>query len=336
MNTHLILPHGGFMKFGKFVFAFMFIFIITSCTTLGMRTIPLEDLKSKYANEHSKFITIDGTTIHYRDEGKGPALVLLHGVCASLHTWDGWVKELKDNYRLIRIDNPGFGLTGPLADGKYTPENYVAMFDKFVTAIGLDKFSIAANSLGGYISWNYCLQHPKKVEKLILIDSVGFKQDMPWLLSLAVNPLVRPFARRMVPRFFINKAVRQVYGDSSKANDEIKSRYFELAMREGNKSAWIDIFLEMKKYSALDSLSDGIKNIPQPVLIMWGTKDTWIPYDEIFPKWKKELPNARFAVYEGVGHIPMEEIPVQTARDAHLFLSGKMKESKFAAIEKKE
>lgn len=324
------------MKSLKIIIVVLLVSFASGCTTLGMRTIPFEDLKSKYANEHSKFITIEGTTIHYRDEGKGPALVLLHGVCASLHTWDGWVKELKEHYRLIRIDNPGFGLTGPLADGKYTPENYVAMFDKFVTAIGLDKFSIAANSLGGYISWNYCLKHPKKVDKLILIDSVGFKQDMPWLLNLAVNPLVRPFARRMIPRFFINKAVGQVYGDSSKIKDETQTRYFELAMREGNKSAWIDIFLEMRKYSSLDSLSEGIKNIPHPVLVMWGTKDIWIPYGEIFPKWKNELPHAKFIVYEGVGHIPMEEIPHESARDAHLFLSGKMTESKLASREKKE
>ncbi len=305
------------------------------CTTLGMRTIPLEELKSKYANEHSKFVTIEGTTIHYRDEGKGPALVLLHGVCASLHTWDGWVKELKEHYRIIRIDNPGFGLTGPLADRKYTPENYVAIFDKFVTTIGLEKFSIAANSLGGYISWNYSLKYPKKVDKLILIDSVGFKQDMPWLLSFAVNPLMRPFSRRMMPRFFINKAVGEVYGDSSKITPETQTRYFELAMREGNKSAWIDIFLEMRKYSSLDSLSDGIKNISHPVLVMWGTKDIWIPYGEIFPKWQKELPNAKFVIYEGVGHIPMEEIPIHSARDAHLFLSGKMTESKLASTQQR-
>jgi pimeloyl-ACP methyl ester carboxylesterase len=261
---------------------------------------------------------------------------MLHGVCASLHTWDGWVAELKDHYRLIRIDNPGFGLTGPLADGKYTPENYVAIFEKFVTAIGLEKFSIAANSLGGYISWNYTLKFPQKVDKLILIDSVGYKQDMPWLLSLAVNPLVRPFARRSMPRFFIHKAVNQVYGDPMKATDAVRSRYFELAMREGSKSAWIDIFLEMRKYSSLENLSDGIKNIPRPVLVMWGSKDTWIPYEEIFPKWKKDLPNAKFIVYEGAGHIPMEEIPKESARDAHLFLSGKAAESKLTSMRSKE
>lgn len=316
----------------KLIIMSLMLICLSTCTTLGMRTIPIDELKAKYTNENSKFLTIEGVTVHYRDEGKGPVIILLHGVCASLHTWDGWVNELKSNYRLIRIDNPGFGLTGPLANSLYTPENYVEMFNKFVNALGIEKFSIAANSLGGYISWNYCLKYPKKVEKLILIDSVGFKQDMPWLLNFAVNPIIRPFSRIMIPKFFINKALNEVYGDPSKIKNETRTRYFELAMREGNKSAWVDIFLQMKKYSQMETLHNGLKDISCPVLIMWGTKDRWIPYEEIFPLWKKELPNAKFIVYEGVGHIPMEEIPEQSARDAHLFLSGKLTESKFASI----
>ncbi|MCX7679337.1 MAG: alpha/beta hydrolase [Spirochaetes bacterium] len=320
------------MNINKTIGVIFLLAFISNCTTLGMRTIPFEELKAKYANEHSKFLTIEGTTVHYRDEGKGPVLVLLHGVCASLHTWDGWVNELKQHYRIIRLDNPGFGLTGPLADAKYTPENYVELFNKFVNVLGIKKFSIAASSLGGYISWNFCLKYPQYVEKLILIDSVGFKQNMPWLLKFAINPLIRPFSRRMIPKFFINMAVNQVYGDTTKITDDIRTRYFELAMREGNKSAWVDIFIQMKKYSQMETLHNGLKDIPCPVLIMWGTKDRWIPYEEIFPKWKKELPNAKFIVYEGVGHIPMEEIPVQSARDAHLFLTGKLTESKISSI----
>ena len=301
----------------------LFLSCTAGCTTLGMRTIPLDELKAKYTDSNSKFITIDGTAVHYRDEGSGPALVLLHGVCASLHTWDGWVRELKPHYRIIRIDNPGFGLTGPLASRNYTPEHYVDIMDKFVTAVGLTRFSIAANSLGGYISWNYTLRHPQKVDKLILIDSVGYMQDMPFLLSFASFPLVRPFARLMMPRPMINRAVGEVYGDRSKATRAVKDRYFELAMREGNKDAWVDIFLEMKKRSADPKVSAGIKDISRPTLVMWGTKDIWIPYEKIFPSWKKDLPNASFIIYEGIGHIPMEEIPVLTARDAHRFLSGR-------------
>jgi hypothetical protein len=82
------------------------------CTPLGMTTIPLDKLKMKYADVESKIIQIDDMNIHYKDEGQGPVLILVHGVCASLHTWDGWAGRLKDHYRIIRMDLPGFGLTG--------------------------------------------------------------------------------------------------------------------------------------------------------------------------------------------------------------------------------
>lgn len=298
--------------------------VTSGCTALGWNTIPVEKLKLKYADAESKIIEIDGIKIHYKDEGQGPVLILLHGVCASLHTWDGWTQRLKDRYRIIRLDIPGFGLTGPIPDKSlYRKDELVRLFEKIVDAMKLEKFSLAGNSLGGYISWNYTLQHPDKVEKLILIDSVGFSQPLPRLLAFASHPLVRPFARFTMPRFLLDKAVEQVYGDKSKVTQELKDRYFDLAMREGNKGSYIDVFAEMRKLRHDENLSQGIKDIRVPTLVMWGTKDEWIPF-KYFENWKKELPAAKFVQYEGAGHTPMEEIPDETARDADLFLSGKM------------
>jgi len=213
------------------------------CTSLGMTTIPLDKLKAKYADKESKIIEIDGMNIHYKDEGQGPTLILIHGVCASLHTWDGWTEMLKGNYRIIRMDLPGFGLTGPAPDKSfYKIDEAVNLFGKLIAELKVDKFYLAGNSLGGYISWKYTLKHPDKVEKLILIDSVGFQQPLPGLIAFASNPIISPFARHIMPRFIFNSAVNQVYGDKSKITDKLKNRYFELAMREGNKGATIDVF----------------------------------------------------------------------------------------------
>jgi pimeloyl-ACP methyl ester carboxylesterase len=262
--------------------------------------------------------------IHYKDEGQGPVLVLLHGVCASLHTWDGWTARLKGHYRIIRIDIPGFGLTGPASDPSiYKIDGAVKFFEKIVNEMKLEKFYLAGNSLGGYISWKYTLKNPDKVEKLILVDSVGFPQELPGIIAFASNPFIRPFARYIMPRFLIESSVKQVFGDKSKVTAELKDRYFELAMREGNKGGMVDVFTEMRKVSKNESLSAGIKDLKPPTLVMWGTKDTWIPF-KYFESWKKELPTAKFIQYEGAGHTPMEEIPDETARDADLFLSGKM------------
>lgn len=294
------------------------------CASLGMSTIPMETLKMKYADVESKIIQIDDMNIHYKDEGQGPVLILLHGVCASLHTWDGWTDRLKGHYRIIRLDIPGFGLTGPAPDPSlYQIDGAVKLFEKIVAEMKLKKFYLAGNSLGGYISWKYTLKNPDKVEKLILIDSVGFPQELPGIIAFASNPLIAPFARYTMPRFLIDGAVEEVFGDKSKVTDKLKDRYFELAMREGNKGSMVDVFTEFRRLCKNESLSAGIKDLKPPTLVMWGTKDIWINF-KYFANWKAELPNAKFIQYEGAGHTPMEEIPDETARDADLFLSGKM------------
>jgi pimeloyl-ACP methyl ester carboxylesterase len=293
------------------------------CTHLGMNNIPLDQIKAKYADHESKILQIDDMNIHYKDEGEGPVLILLHGVCASLHTWDGWVERLKGHYRIIRLDIPGFGITGPAPDTSlYQIDAAVALFEKIIGEMKLDKFYLAGNSLGGYISWKYTLKNPDKVEKLILIDSIGFPQPLPGIISFASNPLIRPFSRHIMPRFLFNTAVKQVYGDQSKVTPELKDRYFELAMREGNKGSYVAVFTEMRRLCKDENLSHGIRDIKTPTLIMWGTEDRWIPF-KYFEDWKRELPSAKFIQYEGAGHTPMEEIPDITARDAHRFLSGK-------------
>ncbi|MBN1366141.1 MAG: alpha/beta hydrolase [Syntrophaceae bacterium] len=295
------------------------------CASLGMQTIPLDQLKMKYADAQSQILQIDDINIHYKDEGQGPVLILLHGVCSSLHTWDGWAERLKGHYRVLRVDLVGFGLTGPAPDASfYQIDNAVNFFERVVNEMKLEKFYIAGNSLGGYIAWKYTLKHPEKVEKLILVDSVGFPQPLPGLIAFASFPIIRIYARFIMPKFIFDTAVSQVFGDQSKVTDKLKDRYYELAMREGNKGATIDVFTEFRRQCSDKNLSAGISELKPPVLVMWGTKDIWIPYTTEFPKWKKELPTAKFIVYEGAGHVPMEEIPDETARDVDLFLSGKM------------
>ncbi len=306
----------------KIIPILIILLIFINCNALGLISIPTKEIKEKYADSHSKFIKIKGINIHYRDQGRGPVLILVHGVCASLHTWDGWVKELQNNYRIVRIDLPGFGLSDLNDVSIYTRDAAIEFTNEFVKVLNIDHFSIAGNSLGGYLAWIYTLKYPEKVEKLILIDSAGYNIDLPLLLRFTCNPVIRPIARRMMPRFLFNMAVKQVYGDESKVNDRLTDRYFELAMREGNKSNYVDIFTVLQEKSQTEMLSRGIDKITTPAFVMWGTEDIWIPFETQFPKWKKDLQNAEFIVYEGVGHTPMEEIPRQTAHDAHSFLMG--------------
>ena len=85
--------------------------LFVGCGVLYSPDIPVSTLKKTYTNEHSKFIAIDGMEVHYRDEGYGQPIILIHGTGASLHTWDNWTEELKKTFRVIRLDLPAYGLT---------------------------------------------------------------------------------------------------------------------------------------------------------------------------------------------------------------------------------
>jgi pimeloyl-ACP methyl ester carboxylesterase len=156
--------------------------------------IPLAKLMPEYGAPPSKFVEIEGMRIHYRDEGAGPPLVLLHGFGSSLYTWDGWVRQLAGTRRLIRLDLPGFGLTGPAPDGDYTAERYVRVVAALLDSLGVERTDIAGNSMGGRTALMFALAHPERVRKLILVDAGGFApMPPPPLFRLAQTPILGSF-----------------------------------------------------------------------------------------------------------------------------------------------
>ena len=141
----------------KFVKGILFLLAILFIGFLNLRSPDksVEELKTLYTDEQSQWIEIEGIPVHYKKEGSGPAVILVHGTGASLHTWDDWTEVLDDNYTVYRMDIPAFGLTGPALDKDYTIGAYVDFINDFVQSQSLDTFSIGGNSLGGYIAWAY-------------------------------------------------------------------------------------------------------------------------------------------------------------------------------------
>lgn len=291
---------------------------------VGIRPIPLEVLKSKYCNDESRFISIDGLNVHYRDEGKGPALVLLHGVCASLHTWDGWCKELKDHYRIIRLDVPGWGITGPSKDERYLSDAMNLFFDRFFDAIGLDSFYLAGNSLGGYYSWSYAVHRPERVKKLVLLDPIAYNQSLPYEFRLVQIPGTKFLVDNiLLPRFLIQTSIKRLYGRSGRITDIIHDVYWELLMRSGNRRTLTRVFDMIARMSKSDTVYRDVKKVRMPVLLAWGKQDIWSRWKETIEEWKRDMPHAELVLYDDCGHMPMEEIPVESARDAHAFFMKK-------------
>ena len=129
------------VRFRQIFISIIFILFALSVLFISNVTndIPLEELKTEFKNNNSRFVEVDGTFIHYVDEGKGMPIILLHGTGSSLHTWDLWAERLKDKYRVLRITLPGFGLSGPRSDKKYKIKDYVNLLEDFVEKIGVEK-----------------------------------------------------------------------------------------------------------------------------------------------------------------------------------------------------
>ncbi|HAS40514.1 MAG TPA: alpha/beta hydrolase [Microscillaceae bacterium] len=293
------------------------IFILIGAFVFTYRgDVPVDKLKAKYANQPSKFITVKGGEVHYRDEGQGFPLVLIHGTGASLHTWEVWSKQLSKDFRVIRFDLPAYGLTGPDPKHDYRISAYVDFVKQFLDKLAIKKCHIAGNSLGGNISWQFALNYPDRVDKMILLDASGIptNKKSPWVFRLAKTPVLNKIVRYATPRFFFRNNLKQVYSDDSKITEALVDQYYDLMLREGNREA----FLYRVKVKYRDK-SGEIKRIKNRTLIMWGKEDAWIPV-KLAHEFNKRLPNSELIIYPNVGHVPMEEIPNKTVADALKFL----------------
>lgn len=282
----------------------------------------LSELKEKYAAAPSKFVEIDGMPVHYRVEGQtdSTAMVLIHGTGASLHTWEGWIPYFGKNFQTLRFDLPAFGLTGPHPTHNYSISYYVEFVNELLQKLQVDSCVMVGNSLGGHIAWRFAAQYPEKVQKLVLIDASAYPNNKPTPLAfkLARSQMSSTFMRYVTPRFLVKSSLLDVYGNDELVTDKLVDRYFDMQLREGNRSAFIARANQVKN-ETLEQEIGMIQTIQQPTLILWGEEDNWIPVEHAH-RFFDDLPNGKLVTYEGIGHVPMEEIPEETARDVELFL----------------
>ncbi len=293
----------------------------TLANAMGVADIPYQDLEKLYTDEYSKFVEINGVNIHYRDAGEGPVIVLVHGIMSSLHTWDGWARQLEKSYRVISLDVPGYGLTGAPENIDEFDEDYlISSFSKFIDHLRLERFDLAGNSLGGYISARYASDNPYKVKRLILLDPVAYPQEVPWIFNVATAPGVKTMGQMAQPPLLVTMNVKETYGDPSRITESNMNRYVHMSQRPGAKAAYIKTMQMLKDRSANEAPMP-FHRITAPTLLMWGGKDKWVP-PRLSERWQQDIPNAIVKIYPSAGHMPMEEIPEATVKDAEAFLNG--------------
>src|SRR5262249_33246676 len=294
----------------------LFVLLVAGGVAMVRLDRPAAEVEKRWGGPPSKFVEVDGMRVHVRDRGAGPALVLLHGSNSSLFTWEGWARAPAGARRVIAMDLPGHGFTGPDPRDRYATRDMADFVDRVVAALGVDRFSLAGNSMGGHIAAAYALAHPDKVERLILVDAAGLPREEPppFVFQLASWPIAGRLFGILTPRFIVAANVRAVYGEPAKVTDELIDRYYDLLLREGNRRA---TRIRLSRTDELDA--SRLRDLKMPVLILWGERDRWIlpKYGE---RYRDAIPGAKLVVFPGLGHVPMEEDPVATAAPVRDFL----------------
>lgn len=283
---------------------------------------PVEELQARWAPAPSQFIELMGMQVHLRDEGPrddAEPLLLLHGTSASLHTWEGWVADLKRTRRVISVDLPGFGLTGPFPDGDYRIAHYTAFLDALLDRLQVPPVVVAGNSFGGQLAWELAVAKPARVSRLILVDAAGYPRQsssVPIGFRLAQVPALAPLMARLLPRRMIESSVQNVYGDPTRVTDELVERYYQLTLRAGNRQALVQRF---QQAPAGDSHAL-IRQVQQPTLILWGGRDGLIAPANA-ERFKADIAGSRLVIFEQLGHVPQEEDPALTLPVVQGFLA---------------
>ena len=302
-------------------------FASVGLTAVWAPDLPLDQLKARWAPPPSTFIEINGQQVHLRDEGPrhDPVPILLvHGTSASLHTWEGWAEGLRGQRRVVRFDLPGFGLTGPNRQDDYTIDRYVLFVRSVAARLGIDRFVIAGNSLGGEIAWAVAAALPQRVDRLILVDAAGAggglagaHGEVPLAFRVARLPVLRSVARHALPRGLVEASLRRLYGDPAKVTPQLVDQYSELARRPGNR----DALAHRLAQAATGPDPALLRRIQAPTLVLWGDRDRLLP-PPLGERFAREIPGARLVLLQGLGHMPQEEDPGRSLAEVRRFLES--------------
>jgi pimeloyl-ACP methyl ester carboxylesterase len=286
---------------------------------------PVETLVARWAQPPSEFLDLGGQLVHYRDEGPrsdAVPIVLLHGTSASLHTWDGWAQALRGQRRVIRLDLPAFGLTGPFtgayAGQAYTGAHYARFVLDLLDKLGVQRMVVAGNSLGGEVAWRIAAAAPQRVARLVLVDAAGYPinvAEIPLGWQIARLPLLGQLAEHFLPRPLVVQGLVAVYGDPARITEALVDRYVELTLRAGNRAALVQ---RAQTWTPGEGVQR-VQGVTAPTLILWGGRDRII-VPATAQRFAADIPGSRVVVFDDLGHVPQEEDPARTVAALQAFL----------------
>ena len=291
----------------------------------GLWTPDLEraELEKRYAASSTQTIELDGLKVHYKETGPqgAPALLLLHGFGSSLQAWDDWSVKLEQKYRVIRLDLPGFGLTGASPDHDYSEEKDLAILTHFANKLGLDKFSVIGHSMGGKMAWSLAAAQPDRVQALVLMAPDGFPETKDIGTKPYEVPAIMGLIKYVLPKYLVRKSIEPAFAEADALNDALVNRYFDMLRAPGVRGA----ILERSNQTIYTDPVPRLKAIKAPTLLIWGEQDQMIPSNNA-QSYANVLSNSTTVLVPKLGHLLQEEQPekgltaVMQFLDSHLLI----------------
>jgi len=284
--------------------------------------IDLSELKLRYGSASQHVVEVDGLNIHYKDTGPkdAPFLLLLHGFGSSLQTWDAWTTQLEKNYRVISLDLPGFGLTGPSPANNYSEQNDVSTLTHFADKLGLSSFSLIGHSMGGKMAWGLAASQPERVKALVLMAPDGF----PATKDIGTKPYAMPGIMGLIkfslPKFLVRKSIEPAFFNPSALDDSLVDRYYDMLRAPGVRAA----ILERANQTIYTDPVPRLKKITAPTLLIWGEEDQMIPSRNA-KSYSNVLLQSQTVFLPKLGHLIQEEQPERALKNVTEFLNSALK-----------
>ena len=288
-------------------------------------TITYEELVARYADPDSKFVVLegnDGINVHYKDQGSGPAVLLVHSSTGDLKDYDGWVGILGEDYRIVRLDLPAFGLTGPVPSGNYSIDRFLALVDSLMDHLGIERFAIAGTSYGGLVAFRYAGTRTDRVTALVLQNSAGVEYGgRGGTIERVRDPSVEFVPKRYTTEE-MGANLRYSVNDHSNITEELirrKTDYWNMIGRDREG------FLATQMYER-GNPERVLARVLAPALVMWGGASRALSPEtaQLFVDAMKNAESTEKIIFEGGGHFLHISIPEATGRAVKDFLDRRI------------
>jgi pimeloyl-ACP methyl ester carboxylesterase len=296
-----------FLKALKIIALAFIAFILLAALYLWTPDKSKAELEKIYGSPKNAYVSALGVNLHYQDTGPSKnaiPILFLHGFGASLQTWDTWAQALSEDYRVISVDLPGFGLTGEDPSGIYTDQRSVEVLEAFLKELKIPKVVLVGNSMGGKFAWQFAARYPNQVSKLVLISPDGYASPGIEYGKKPDVPAIADLYRYFFSKTFLAMNLKPAYADPNTLNDALVNRYYDLMLAPGVRGA----ILGRMQQTVLQDPVPSLASIQVPTLLIWGEKDAFIPISNS-NDYLKVMPNAKRVSLPNIGHLPQEEQP---------------------------